>query len=224
MIKTKEAILIRYEVSGQLREALGYLASDNLWAYDVERISLFVVGLRTVLFRDVPVGGFNLGCPAPVELLEVLVRTCSAIRSRLLELHVGQEHRAYEVLEGIIDHVSRLFSSSYHVSQDIIDQERFCDRVYRLLCELNLRDSGYGLSCLWDFHSADELKLEKDKYRQELLGFVKENPAEVVATVYHWAEKGEGHNAGISSQREEVFKLFFLIESEKSYLKIERLN
>ena len=95
--------------------------------------------------------------------------------------------------------------------------------VYRLLRELKLRDSGSSLSESWDCYS-DPAKLVKEKYRQELLELVKRNPAKVVATVYHWANEGVGHNAKISDERERVFNLFFLIESERSLSKIDRLN
>lgn len=214
----------KYEMPAHLREALDYLAIDNLWVYDLERISLYVVGLKTILRSKVPAGTFNSERPAPVEVLEVLIKTCSAIRARLSELQVDQKHRVYKELEEVVRYISSHFSSSYHISQDVIEEERFYDKVYRLLRELNLRDSSSRLNDSWSSRSVDEIKLAKDKYRRELLEFVKENPAKVVETVYHWANKGVGRDAKISSQREGVFNLFFLIESEINHLKMERLD
>nr|WP_146033709.1 hypothetical protein [Pseudomonas asplenii] len=207
----------------QLREALNYLAAENLWVYEVERISLYVVGLRTILFGQIPLSSFNSSYPPPIEWLEEIISACGNIRSRLSELHVSQEHRVYEVLEAIVNHVYWLFTQSYYITPDVISEERYCDSVCRLLRELGLRDPEPRLNGSWDSDS-NATKLAKEKYTQELLEFVRKNPAQVVATVYDWADRGVGHNAEISAERERVFNLFFLIESAKNYPDIDRLN
>lgn len=214
---------MRCDMPMQLREALDYLAADNLWVYDIERISLYVVGLRTIFLGQVPLSSFNSSCPAPIELLEKTISACGNIRSRLSELHVAQDHRVYDAIEAIVDHVYWLFTQSYHITRDVIDEERYYDSVYRLLRELELRDHRPRLNGSWDSDS-NAAKLAKEKYTQELLEFVRKNPAEVVATVYDWANRGVGHNAKISAERESVFNLFFLIESAKNYSKIDQLS
>lgn len=213
---------MRYETPTQLREALNYLAADNLWAYDLELISRYVVGLKTIFFGQVPLSSFS-NFPAPIDLLKEIISACANIRSRLSELHVAQEHRVHEVIKAIVDHVFWLFNQSYHITRDIIDDERYYDSVYRLLHELELRDHRPRLHGSWDFDS-DAAKLAKEEYMHELLEFVRKNPAEVVVTVYDWASRGVGHDAKISAERESVFNLFFLIENAKNYSEIERLN
>lgn len=214
---------MRYETPMQLREALSYLAADNLWVYDIEIISRYVVGLKTVFLGQIPLSSFNSNWRAPIELLEQIIIACGNIRSRLSELNVAQEHRVHVVINTIVDHVYRLFTQSYHVTRDVIDEERYYDSVYRLLRELELRDHRPRLHDSWDFDH-DAAKLARQKYMQELLDFVRNNPAEVVATVYDWANRGVGHDAKISTARESEFNLFFLIESARNYSEIYRLN
>lgn len=214
----------RQEIPAQLKEALDYLHPDNLWTYDIDRMSLYLVGLKVVLHRELPHGSFNEERPIPTAWANILISTCISIRYRLEELNIGNSHRIFEALKNIVEHVYWLFSSSYHLSQHIIDQERFNDKVYRLLEELNLRGHQPIRNGSWDPRSSDEIALAEFKYRQELLDFVKEKPAEVIATVYQWANHGVGHNAKIRNEREELFKLFQILESEKSGSTNELLN
>lgn len=207
----------RYQMSPELREALNYLASENLWAYDLEIISRCTVGLRTIFRSETPTGAFNQNNQVPTRLIEAIIKTCSALRSRLIELRIDQEHKVFAALMDIIDHADWHFSSSYNLSQDIIDEERFYDKVYRLLRELNLCDSSSRLHDSWDFRSIDEKQSAKDKYRNELLEFVKTDPFKVVSAAYRLGTNQSAHTAKLNQEREAIFKLHLLIEHEKKF-------
>ncbi|POD50804.1 hypothetical protein BKM15_18305 [Pseudomonas syringae pv. syringae] len=214
----------RYPAPEKLKEALDYLDSNNLWAYDLELISKYIVGLNINLCRDIPSTAFNRDNPIPAEWIEILIKTCAGIRSRLSELQIDREHRSHEVLERIVEYTSTLFTASYRISQDIIDESKFYEKVYFLLRELNLRDSSSRLHSAWDSRSDSEKEAEKEKYKKELLDFVRDNPSEVVTTVYHWAYEGIGHNAKIKPEQEKIINLFYLIKSEKEFSKAAHIS
>jgi hypothetical protein len=211
-------------IPAKVGEALDYLAEDNLYAYSLERMSEFLVGLKTVVLQDLPIASFSSSYPIPTMWLERLIEACSAIRRRLSALHVDEHHGARKTLQQIINHIDWLFSCCYHITQRVIDEERLNHRVYQLLCELNLVESGFGFMGAWDASSYEETKLMRQQYKQELLDFVKQNPEEVVSAVFSITSSGGWHLAEMRPDRERLFKIFDSISFEKNNASIEYLS
>lgn len=201
----------------KLREALDYAAVDNLYAYDLQRVSLVAVGLSTALHRELPTSNVNVHSPIPASWFKELVKVCGGIRGRILTLNVEADYPVHRTLEAIVTHIEWLFSNSYRITDQSIEEEQFADSIYRLLRLFNLVDSSTRFIGGYDSRDAAEIAREEEEKRSALLDFVKSSPEEVVSAVFHWGRNASDRNVKITRDRKELFEIFRLIQIERNY-------
>lgn len=216
-IKIVEFGDLRMSIEGmppKTKEALDWMGANNLYAYNVERLSEFTAGLSVVLNQELPIGIFRQNSPVPIAWVEKLLETCKNMRTRLVELNVSPDHGAHQTLDRIISNIDWHFGSHF-ISQEVIDQERFNHKIYQLLRELGLIENHAILGGSWGFTNQEEIERQKIERRQKTLEVVQDSPVEVIKAVFSWAKDGLWHNAIQHNEREKLFKFFELIEHEK---------
>lgn len=206
-------------------DVLDFLSEQKLYAYGYSDIAKFLVALETALSQEFPTILFNER-RAPLSWLMRVAKTLQGVKQKISIFDLSGDDPLLATQANVIRHIGDIFWNSYRLTQEQIDQASFNQTVYDLLHELELRTDHYQVrqGAWWDDRSKDEIQLERENKRRALLDFVRENPAAVVAQVYHWASRGEGHQAIISNDHRQLFELFGIMKDLSSPVANGRLT
>lgn len=192
--------------SNDIEKYIGALAPNNLYAYDSTDIGKGLVGLKLRLQHEFPYPYF-----IPLNMLSRLANTCKELRSKLTELNLDHEAPQHQTLSEIVQHILSSFSREFHLNSYQIEQMQFQQKTYELLHTLDLRGHN-SITTGFYYGDSEEQKSCEENYRNSLLAFVSDNPAEVVKLVFHWAQAGEGHREPIGHHEQTLITIFQTLE------------